>query len=314
MTAADRTSRLLTLLPWLRSHPGVGVAEAAAHFDISEDSLLADLALLTYVGPGQAGGDLVDIAYEPGGSITVVTSQGLDQPLRLSPTEAASLLAGLRLLAQLPTPGGSDAVLTATAKLQTAAGDAAEAAAGLAVQVEPVDPELATAVAGALSERRRMWLRYRGAGDDLSEREVDPMRLLALEGRSYLEAWCRSAEAVRLFRLDRIESARVLASPAEPPADAVGHDPDAGLISHGRPVTLDLAPEAGWVVEAHPVTSVEHRPDGLRVVLPVADERWLVRLVLSLGAAARVVAPADVAEAVRAAARAALAGYGDDPR
>ena len=310
MTAADRTSRLLTLLPWLRAHPGVSVADAAAHFGVAEDVLVGDLALLTYVGPGQAGGDLVDIAYEPGGTITVIATQGLDAPMRLTPAEASALLAGLRLLAQLPLPGTGDAVATATAKLEAAAGAAAEAAAGLALDLDPVDAGVGEAVAAALDGRRRVALRYRGSGGEQSEREADPMRLLVIEGRTYLEAWCRRAEAVRLFRLDRIEALELLDAPADPPSDAVGFDPDAGLLPHGRAAVLLVDASAAWVVEAHPVTSVTPAEQGgLRVELPVADEAWLVRLVLSLGGAARVVAPADLAARVTAAARAALAAY-----
>lgn len=310
MTAADRTSRLLTLLPWLRAHPGVSVADAAAHFGVGEDVLVGDLALLTYVGPGQAGGDLVDIAYEPGGTITVIATQGLDAPMRLTPAEASALLAGLRLLAQLPLPGSGDAVATATAKLESAAGEAASAAAGLALDLDPVDAGVGEAVAAALEGRRRVALRYRGSGGELSEREADPMRLLVIEGRTYLEAWCRRAGAVRLFRLDRIEALELLEAPADPPSDAVGFDPDAGLLPHGRPAVLLLDAAAAWVVEAYPVTSVTPAEEGgLRVELPVADEAWLVRLVLSLGGAARVMAPADLAAQVAVAARAALAAY-----
>ena len=34
-----------------------------------------------------------------------------------------------------------------------------------------------------------------------------PMRLVVVAGRTYLEGWCRSADDVRLFRVDRIEAA-----------------------------------------------------------------------------------------------------------
>jgi len=52
-----------------------------------------------------------------------------------------------------------------------------------------------------------------------TERDVDPMRLLLVEGRSYLEAWCRQAEAMRTFRLDRFEAATLLDEPARLPED-----------------------------------------------------------------------------------------------
>ena len=63
----------------------------------------------------------------------------------------------------------------------------------------------------ALEAGRALRIRYYTAGrDDVTRRTVDPMRLLLVEGRGYLEAWCRRAGAVRLFRLDRVDDVAVL--------------------------------------------------------------------------------------------------------
>ena len=42
--------------------------------------------------------------------------------------------------------------------------------------------------------------------DAVSERDVDPLRLYSLDNTWYLEAYCHSAQGLRNFRLDRIES------------------------------------------------------------------------------------------------------------
>ena len=65
--------------------------------------------------------------------------------------------------------------------------------------------------------------------DEATERDVDPMRLLVVEGRTYLEGWCLRAEGVRLFRLDRVLGLDVLDVAAEPPAEAEPVDVDQGL-------------------------------------------------------------------------------------
>ena len=63
----------------------------------------------------------------------------------------------------------------------------------------------------AVRRRRRLHLRYLVPHrDETTERDVDPMRVLHVDGRWYLEGWCHRAEAVRLFRLDRVVQARVL--------------------------------------------------------------------------------------------------------
>ena len=316
-TAATRLSRLLALVPWLTAHEGVTIDEAAAHFGVTPDQLQNDLWLLICTGrPGHMHGDLVDIQFwDEDGRITVVDAQTLDRPLRLSPDEAASLLVALRVLAQVPGPHDRAALAGATSKLEAAAGEALAAADGFSVTVDTThDPEVSAAVSRALAEGRRLHLTYVGSLDERTERDVDPMRLLGLDGRTYLEAWCRSAEAVRTFRLDRIERAEVLDVAAEVPEDAEPVDLGAGALRpEGAPVTLALAPEVAWIAEEHPVDAVTDLGDGrLQVVMPVADERWLVRLLLRLGSSVMVVDRPDIVERVRTEARAALAAYGTE--
>ena len=55
------------------------------------------------------------------------------------------------------------------------------------------------------------------------------MRVFTMDGRFYLEAWCRRAEGMRVFRLDRIENARLLDEPARPPAEAHLRDLSEGV-------------------------------------------------------------------------------------
>ena len=55
------------------------------------------------------------------------------------------------------------------------------------------------------------------------------MRMFTMDGRFYLEAWCRRAEGMRVFRLDRIENARLLDEPARPPAEAHLRDLSEGV-------------------------------------------------------------------------------------
>ena len=118
----------------------------------------------------------------------------------------------------------------------------------------------------ALEDRRRLHLGYYvPARDETTQRDVDPMRLLLVEGRSYLEAWCRRAEGVRLFRLDRMDSVDVLDEPAELPQGARSRDVSAGLFRPGPDdllVTLALRPAAAWVADYHPCESVEDTGDG----------------------------------------------------
>jgi proteasome accessory factor C len=61
-TSAERLSRMLSLVPWLTSHDGVTIDDAARHFDVSPEQLEKDLWLLIVCGlPGYGPDQLVDI-------------------------------------------------------------------------------------------------------------------------------------------------------------------------------------------------------------------------------------------------------------
>jgi len=173
---------------------------------------------------------------------------------------------------------------------------------------------LATQIRAAIAAGRRVHLRYYVPGrDEATERDVDPMRLLVVEGRPYLEGWCLRAEGMRLFRLDRVLSLTVLDQAASPPPEATERDVDQGLF---RPspddvlVELELSAEGRWVAEYYPCESVSDLPDGrLRAVLRTPDTGWVRRLALRLGEDGRVISPPELVAEIRDAATAALANY-----
>lgn len=308
-------SRLLALVPYLLSHPGTAIADVAAEFGISEQRLRQELDLLWVCGlPGHGPGDLIDFSFE-GDTVSVIESAGVDRPLRLTVDEALALVVALRALAETPGLLARDAVARALAKVEQAAGNSALPAGRVEVAVEGQERVLPV-VQQALDERRRLHLSYYvPARDETTDRDVDPMRVLVVEGRTYLEAWCRRTEGLRLFRLDRVESVELLDAPAEPPPDAEPRDIAQGLFvpsAEALLVTLALRPAAAWVADYHPCESVQEGSDGgLTVRLRVADPAWARRLALRLGPLGRILAPAELAEQVRAEAAAALAAYGE---
>jgi proteasome accessory factor C len=327
MTAglSARLPRLLSLVPYLLAHPGVRVAEAAADFGVAEEQLRRDLELLWMCGlPGYGPGDLVDLSFA-GDTVTVTEDAGMRRPLRLTTAEASSLLVALRALAEVPGMVDTEVVRRAVAKIESAVG-AADVAAGVAVSIAgatgtgpdhgpaaAAEEAVAGAVRTALDRGRALRIRYYTASRDVvADRTVDPMRLLLVEGRGYLEAWCRSAEGVRLFRLDRIDDLRELPEPAAPPREARPTDLSAGLFRPApdqRVATLRLDPDARWVGEYYPVDEIVEATDGgADVRMRYTDEAWMVRLVLGLGGRARVLAPAELRGAVAQRARAALGG------
>ncbi|MEV1002505.1 WYL domain-containing protein [Nonomuraea sp. NPDC050202] len=314
--SADRLPRLLALVPYLMSHPGAQVGEVAAVFGLSEKQLIDDLQLVWMCGlPGHTPGDLIDVSWD-GGEILIDNADTIARPLRLGIDEASALLVALRMLAATPelaeVPG--DALPRVTAKLERAAGEgAATVSTQVAVDVDAA-PDALPRVREGLTRGRRLSLRYYVQGrDQVTPREVDPMRLVVVDGRAYLEGWCYRAEAMRLFRLDRVLGVDVLDVPADPPAEAEPRDVTAGVF---RPsptdelVELELSAAGRWVAEYYPCEQVTELGEGrLRVALRARDEDWILKLALRLGDTGRVVSPPDMAETVRQEAERALALY-----
>ncbi|GIG39855.1 helix-turn-helix transcriptional regulator [Cellulomonas phragmiteti] len=313
--ASDRLVRMLGMIAYLERHDDVPVEQVAAQFGVTPEQVMADVDTLWVTGtPGYLPDDLIDFdasSYEQG-VVRLTEGRGMTRPLRLGPREGVALLAALRSLAALrPALDAQSAAAldSALAKVQAATGDAA---AGVPVEVVlQVDatPAVAAAIGTALAGRRRLRLRYVDASDVLSERDVDPVRLVSQDEHSYLLAWSLAADAERKFRVDRIVEATVLADAAsEHPVsdDADGFHPDAS----GELVTVRLAGRARWVAESVPVESTRELPDGaFEVDLRVVQPSWLRHLLLQVAEEVLDVRPPHVAQDTATAARAALEAY-----
>jgi predicted DNA-binding transcriptional regulator YafY len=316
VTSTERLQRLLALVPYVVSRKVVGLAETAAAFGVSERELVDDLNLLWCVELRAPDPYCpIDLSYE-GGEIVVSQAESIVRPLRLAVDEASALLVALRMLAEVPGQRDTSALSRLIAKLEDAAGEAASASAQVAVVAVTgaETDDMAARIRAAIDAGRRVHLRYYVPGrDEATERDVDPMRLLVVEGRPYLEGWCLRAEGMRTFRLDRVLALDVLDVPASPPPEATHIDVDQGLF---RPspddvhVVLELSAEGRWVAEYYPCDSVTELADGrLRVVLSTPATGWVRRLALQLGEDGRVISPPELVAEVRDAATAALANY-----
>lgn len=314
--ASDRLLRMLGMITYLDRHEGVPVEAIAEQFGVTTRQVMDDIDTLWVTGtPGYYPHDLIDFdaaSYEQG-VVRLTESRGMTRPLRLGAREAVALVAALRAvdaaLGDAMDPERAQVLRSALAKLTAATGDAA-AAVDVQLSVDAA-PEVAAAVATALRHGRRLHLRYVNASDVTTERDVDPLRLVTDDERSYLLAWCLLVEGERLFRVDRVLSAEVL------DADAEDHDVPAGAEvfspgPEGELVTLHLTSQARWVAETTPVDAVRNLEDGtFEMDVRVLQHAWLRHLVLQVADDVIEIRPARIAQEVAAAARAALRAYGE---
>jgi proteasome accessory factor C len=314
---STRLVRLLNMVPYFQANPRITRAEAASELGVSVKQLEEDLNQLWMCGlPGYYPGDLIDFEFS-GDTIEVTFSAGIDRPLKLTSPEATGLLVALRALADIPGVVDPQAARSAIAKIAAAAGTAGHDVTGPAAAVDepaPIENRAAAVVRAAVRDRRALTIDYYSASHDtLTSRVVDPIRVLLIGGHSYLEAWSREAEGVRLFRFDRIVEAAELGEPAAPPQPALQAPPDTSLFD-GDPALpsakLRVWPSASWMFEYYPMRDVRELPDGsCEAVMTYASEDWMTRLVLGFGSAVQVLAPESLAHRVRDVAAAALESY-----
>jgi proteasome accessory factor C len=309
----ERLPRLLALVPYLQARPGIEVARAAADFGVNEAQLRRDLTLLWMCGlPGHGPGDLIDLSFE-GETVSVIFDAGMSRPLRLTAEEALALVVALRTLAETPGLADSDAVQRALAKVEAAAGGAVDDST-VAVQLDHTQ-RLLPVLQTALDRRCALRLRYYSASrDETGDRTVDPVRLFEADGREYLEAWCRQAEGMRVFRLDRIEDAQLLDEPAAVPDGVQLRDVSEGVFqpaSEHLLVDLRLGRAYAWVADYYPAEHVVDDGDQVRLSLRVADPGWVRALVLGSAGQVEVLSPDWLADGIRNEAARALAGYDD---
>jgi proteasome accessory factor C len=316
-TATARLARLLTMVPWLLNRQGIDVQQAADDLGVSVAQLEADLNLLFLCGYGQMPDELIEADWE-GGKVFVGNADTIARPLRLGVDEAVTLMVGLRSLREVPGLAARDAVDRALAKLEHAAGSAAAPASRVRAELaDDASPEVVARARQAVAEHRRVHLRYLvPARDEATERDVDPMRVVGLDGRWYLEGWCHRAEDSRMFRMDRVEELTVLDVDGTPPPQAQVRDLSDGTFRPGPDdlvVTLRLLPGATWIADYYPVETTQDVPaedgGGLLVTLRTADTAWLRRLVWRTGGGAVVTDPPEVVAEVAQGAYAALTAY-----
>lgn len=207
----NRTERLLILLPWLVRNPNRDLQEIASIFDITVKQLLDDLALLTFVGPTQYGGDLVDIVYDEMG-VSVVDHQGLNRPVSLSSDQLSLLALGLMALAD-----------QAPVDIQTAASSLLNKLIGSNITAthDPTDLTLDNSntkekILSAVQACKPIAFQYKSTSDELPKlRIISPFKYFLVQNKDYVEGVCHDSLAIRTFRLTRMLNLEVINSGVE---------------------------------------------------------------------------------------------------
>ena len=307
--AEREIQRILALVPWLVANPGALRVDVAERFGMSLEQLDRDLDLMLMVGvPPYTPGDYIDVD-DDGETITLRMADSFRRPPQLTGPEGLAVLAAGRALLAVPGSDPDGPLASALSKLAGALGNP-----NIAVSID--EPPYLAVARRAVDERRELDITYWTASRDAqTQRVVQPNAVFFAEGAWYLDAWCHLANEDRLFRVDRIRGAELMDTAFATSEEWVRREALYQPRSDDPLVTLDVNVDARWVGEQYPVESIEDLAHGgQRITLRVSEAAFLERLVLRLGASARVVSatvPTDFS-AQRSAQR-VLARYGAPP-
>lgn len=320
--ADERLQRLLMAFPLMADEPGLSLKDIAERIGTTTKVLTKDFASLERYDVPAGWVDTVQVYIDTAGQASMQSSH-FKRPQKLNRPEMLALDLGLGML-QRELPVDERAVVTRTRQalkaitVRRAASVSEGARREDTVQAEGArEPELAVLgmLQTAFEQRLVVVMHYQRPDESQpTSRRVRPYALVRADANVYLVGHCERAEALRVFRLDRVTGTGVTTDRYEVPGDfSVAQVLQSGGVfkkDEGKDDTLVVrySPQvARWIAERTQQTPDD---DGtIEVSYPLADEAWAVRHVMQYGPDAVVISPTAIREKVIAAINALL---GDD--
>jgi predicted DNA-binding transcriptional regulator YafY len=304
-----RTDRMFAIVVDLQARRIVRAEDLAARYETSVRTIYRDVTALCEAG--------IPVVSLPGQGYALPADYFLP-PLSLGVDEAVALLLGADYVGQTLDPAYRTAAGAAIAKIEAIVpaalrGPLAEGRRAMRLVGREPDErqlELLRVFRTAIGDRFRVRFRYRGrrtddpAGRGDVARSIAPYALTHMHGHWYVVGHSQERDALRRFRLSRIDDALVTEERFELPPDFELGPPDP---RSDLPVLVRLA------FDASDLAAVEERLSGFGATLHADGTRCIaafrthsdsavVSYVLGWGGAAHVLEPQSLRERVFAAA------------
>lgn len=294
------TARLLAVLDILQARGDVSGAELASRLEVDGRTIRRYITMLQDMGVPVESTRGRHGSYRLRGGFRL-------PPLLFTDAEVLAVTLGLLHVRQTGLAGDPAAVEGALAKIERVLpDDLRETARAIAssltldipkVQHMPVHDALAT-LSQAAHQHRRVWLEHCGA-QATSQREVDPYGLVHRQGKTYLAGYCHLRHDIRVFRLDRITSVRLLDTSFSPPPDFdVLEQVMTTITSTPRQWSVEVVlhaslTEATQCVPAG-IATLEAHVDGVLLRCQTEDLAWFARVLVWIGMPFRIVEPPEL--------------------
>lgn len=306
----NRIDRLLALILYLQSRRTCTAEAMAEHFGLSVRTIYRDIAAL-----GEAG---VPILAEAGIGYSLMKGYLLP-PVNFSEQEAYALSTGVMLAQRMTTHSYNEKMQSALDKIKAVLPNEAKhrlelLAKGMATpQTEHPQQADLSVLQQAIARQQLLNFDYKNANQTHSQREVEAAGLVFYLGRWHLIAWCRLRQDYRDFRTDRIHNLQLKSEQFQARGDFNAKD----FLQSGTPpaqltaqilfahTAADRARREWW----QGITDEQQTAEGMLMTLNCSDWTSLACWVLSLGIAAKVLAPDELKQEMRSQSSAVLALY-----
>ena len=195
----ERIPRLLLELPWLFQNRNVSLDTFCKEFSLTREQAIDDLTLLTYVGPGRFGGELVDIQFDEE-NISVIDSQGFNRSFKLNSFEALLLLLGVKFISE--HSNNSSTLKIVENKLVDLIDN--NHIAKMRVSNMNINKQV---ISESISGDNEVLINYINSNFGTStQRRVKPLTIYSIEGNEYFDALTNENGSRKTFRFDRLVS------------------------------------------------------------------------------------------------------------
>jgi predicted DNA-binding transcriptional regulator YafY len=211
------TTRLLTILELLQTHPSLSGAALARRLEVDPRSVRRYIMMLQDMGMP------IEATRGPGGGYQLRPGFKLP-PLLFTDEEATAIVLGLLGTVWLEIGQSAVAIEGALAKvlrvLPVRARERLNAVAAHVIlspheQAARPDATLLLNLSEAIQQRQQIAIAYQSQHDTVTQRTVEPYGIAGWWGRWYLVGYCCLRQGYRAFRLDRMQQVRLLAETFE---------------------------------------------------------------------------------------------------
>lgn len=302
------TTRVLTILELLQSHPAMTGAEIARRLEVDLRTVRRYITVLEELG--------VPIAADRGrhGGYRLMPGFKLP-PLMLNEDEAFALTLGLLAARWLGLASYAHGVTGALAKVERVLPEPVRSRVRAVEEMVVWDlggqigvgPEtgIVLSLSTATQEHYRVQLHYRKADREETKRLFDPYGLVCRRDLWYVIGHCHLRDEQRLFRLDRILGVIAQSDAFERPEDfdvLAAVRTSMGNVPRGFPIEVVLETnllEARRHISANVATLEEIAGGGILLRGYTDNLDWLARMLARVGCRLEVRQPPELREALR---------------